>query len=271
MLNNNNRIQPLIVRIIISNLTILLIFIFWFFYSTFDMVINFIIIGLSIIALGIFLVVIIIRNGIKTRNLTAIGILVMVLFFFLSDTLFYFIPNIQPILFSFYNLIGIKHTFNLILFSFLSSIVFIKIISIYIYIRLKPDIIKIGRGDTFFQYFTNDLNQKKKVLLLVLFPLSALVEEMIYRSLFLSFLIYYFNFNLVFGILFASFIFAIVHYSTLNDSGYMLSLVISSIIYFITLIELGLLYAWLFHLTTNLSVLLFYYQEKAKIAKIKSY
>jgi membrane protease YdiL (CAAX protease family) len=234
------------------------------------MVINVVILSLSIIVIGISLIVSLVKRGTKTNYLTALGILVMVLFFFLIDTLFYFIPNIQPFLFSFYDLIGLTHSFNFILFSFLSLIVFIKIISIYVYIRLKPNVIKIGQGDTFFQYFTNDFNQRKMALLLVLFPLSALVEEMIYRSLFLSFLIYYFNFNLVFGILFASFVFAVVHYSASKDSGYMLSLVISSIIYFIALLELGLLSAWIFHLSTNLSVLLFYYQRKSKVSKIKS-
>jgi membrane protease YdiL (CAAX protease family) len=164
-------------------------------------------------------------------------------------------------------LIGLKHTSNFALFLFLSSIVLIKIVSIYIYIKLKPEVIKIGRGDAFFQYFTDNFNQKKKALLFVLFPLSAFVEELIYRSLFLSFLIYYFNFNLVFGIFFASFIFGVVHYSSSRDSGYILSLVISSVIYFIALIELGLLYAWIFHLTTNLLVLLFYYQRKTKNTK----
>ncbi|MHA1930904.1 MAG: CPBP family glutamic-type intramembrane protease [Promethearchaeota archaeon] len=108
-------------------------------------------------------------------------------------------------------------------------------------------------------------------LLLILFPLSALVEELIYRSLFLSFLIYYFNFNLFFGIMIASFIFGVVHYSTSKDSGYMLSLIISSVVYFVALIELGLLYAWIFHLTTNLFVLLFYYRRKIDISKVKSH
>ena len=268
MLNNDNRIQSTIVSIIVSNLSILLVFIFWFFYSTFDVVINVIVICLSIIIIGICLIVSIFKKGIKTRNLTPLGIVIMVLFFFLIDTFFYFTPNIQPFLFSFYNLIGLKHIFNIALFSFLSSIVLIKIISIYIYIRLKPEVIKIGKGDEFFQYFTNSINKKKMIFLLLLFPLSAFIEELIYRSLFLSFLIYYFNFNLVVGILLASVIFGFVHYSSSKDSGYLFSLVISSIIYFVALIELGLLFAWIFHLVTNISVLLFYYQSRRRKQKI---
>ena len=264
MQNNDNRIQATIVSIILSNLSILLIFLFWFFYSTFNIVTNVIVICLSIFIIGICLIVLLYKKGIKTRNLTPLGIIIMVLLFFLMDSFFYFIPNIQPFLFSFYNLIGLEHIFNIALFSFLSSIVLIKIISIYIYTKLRPDIIKIGKGDDFFQYFTNNINNKKIVFLLLLFPLSAFVEELIYRSLFLSFLIYYFNFNLIVGILLASVIFGVVHYSTSKDSGYLLSLVISSIIYFVALIELGLLFAWAFHLITNLFVLLFYYQTRRR-------
>ncbi|MFW9897261.1 MAG: type II CAAX prenyl endopeptidase Rce1 family protein [Candidatus Thorarchaeota archaeon] len=189
----------------------------------------------------------------------------MVLFFFLIDTIFYFIPNVHPFFFSFFDLFGLRHSFNFGLFLLLSTILLIKIVGIYIYIRLKSNIIREGRGDAFFQYFSNGLNQKKKILLMILFPLSALVEELIYRSLFLSFLIYYFNFNLVMGILLGSFLFALVHYSTANDSGYMLSLIISSIIYFIALLELGLLFSWIYHLITNVSVLFFYYRRKLKI------
>ncbi|MHA2008382.1 MAG: CPBP family glutamic-type intramembrane protease [Promethearchaeota archaeon] len=94
---------------------------------------------------------------------------------------------------------------------------------------------------------------------MLLFPLSALVEELIYRSLFLSFLMYYFNFNLVVGIMFSSFIFGFVHFSKKKNHNHTLSIIISSIIYFIALIQLGLLFAWILHLFTNLSVLLIYY------------
>ncbi len=270
MQSTDNRIQSTIKSIIITNLTILLIIFYWVIYSTIDMVFNLIIICISIITIGISLIVSIYKAGLETSNLAILGILIAVLFFFLMDVVFYLAPNTQPILFSFYNLIGLKHSVNFTLFFFLSLIVFIKIIIIYIYVKLNPEILKRGRGDAFFQYFTNDLNKKKKIYLLVLFPLSAFIEEVIYRGLSLSFLVYYFNFNLFFGIMVASFLFALVHYSSSNDSGYTLSLVISSMIYFVALIELGLLSAWIFHLATNLFVLLFYYQGTTKVVKIKS-
>ncbi|MFW9818410.1 MAG: hypothetical protein ACFFE5_02275, partial [Candidatus Thorarchaeota archaeon] len=46
--------------------------------------------------------------------------------------------------------------------------------------------------------------------------------------------------------------------------GHVISTLISSIIYSLALIQLGLLYPWIFHLSTNLFVLLFYYQGKKK-------
>ena len=264
MLDNNNRIQSKITVIIFSYLSILLIFLFWFFYSTLDMIINLILVGLSILAIIIYLIIIVLKIRAKSENLASFGLLIVFLFFFLIEIILNFIPNAQPFLFSFYSLIGLKHSFDIALFSFLSLIVLIKIMSIYLYVRLRPNTIEIGKGDEFFQYFTNDINKKKITFLLLLFPLSAFIEELIYRSLFLSFLIYYFNFNLVVGILLVSIIFGLVHYSSSRDSGYMLSLVLSSIIYFVSLIELGLLYAWTFHLITNLSVLFFYYRAKRR-------
>lgn len=268
MIINHNRTQSKIVSIIISNISILLIFLFWFFYSTFGIIINLVIICSSILTIVGYLLVIIIKKRPKPKNLTPLGILMIFQLFLLIDIIFSSIPNIQPFLFSFYNLFGIKHYLNIALFSFLSVIVIVKVIGIFLYFRLKPEVIKIGKGDEFFQYFTIDVNKKKKIFLLVLFPLSALVEESIYRSLFLSFLVYYFNFNLVIGILLASFLFVIVHFSASKDFGYIFSLVISSLIYFVSLIELGLLYAWLFHLVTNLFVLLFYYQTRKRKEKI---
>jgi membrane protease YdiL (CAAX protease family) len=264
MLDDELKIQSTIVSIIMSNLSILLIFVFWFLYSVLNMVLNLIFISFSIIILGSYVIICIYKKRLKTRNLTALGVLIMVLFFFLVDTIFYFIPNINPFFFSFFDLFGLIHSFDLGLFLLLSSILLIKILSIYLYIRLRSNVIRDGRGDAFFQYFSNGLDRKKRSLLGILFPLSALVEELIYRSLFLSFLVYYFNFNLVMGIILGSFVFALVHYSTTNDSGYMVSLIISSVIYFIALIELGLLFAWIYHLLTNVTVLFFYYRRRSK-------
>jgi hypothetical protein len=69
------------------------------------------------------------------------------------------------------------------------------------------------------------------------------------------------------GVMMSSFLFIFVHTVALKNTGQMISLLISSIIYFVALISLGILYAWFFHLTTNLFVLLFYYQRKKKELK----
>jgi membrane protease YdiL (CAAX protease family) len=128
----------------------------------------------------------------------------------------------------------------------------------------NPRILEIGKGDEIFQYFTKDLSEKKKIFMPILFPLSALIEELVYRSLILSFLMVYFNFNSFVGIFFASIIFGIVHLSASKNWGHVVSTLLSSIIYSIALIQLGLLYSWGFHLTTNIFVLLFYYRTRKK-------
>ncbi|MFX0082880.1 MAG: lysostaphin resistance A-like protein [Candidatus Hodarchaeota archaeon] len=128
----------------------------------------------------------------------------------------------------------------------------------------NPRILELGKGDEIFQYFTNNLSNNKKLLIPILFPLSALIEELIYRSLILSFLIYYLNVSSIFGIIFASLIFGIVHLSASKNWGHVISTLLSSIIYFIALIQLGILYSWGFHLTTNIFVLLFYYLTRRK-------
>ncbi|MFX1377360.1 MAG: lysostaphin resistance A-like protein [Promethearchaeota archaeon] len=128
----------------------------------------------------------------------------------------------------------------------------------------NPKILEFGKGDEVFQYFTSNINNKKKLFIPLLFPLSALIEELIYRSLILSFLIYYFKFDFVVGIIIASIIFGLVHFSASKNWGHVVSTLISSLIYFIALIHLGLLYSWVFHLTTNLFVLLFYYLTRRK-------
>ncbi|MFX0043657.1 MAG: type II CAAX prenyl endopeptidase Rce1 family protein, partial [Candidatus Hodarchaeota archaeon] len=118
------------------------------------------------------------------------------------------------------------------------------------------------KGDEIFEYFARDITNKKKTLILILFPLGAFVEEFLYRCLFLSVLIYSFKWNLLFSIFFISGLFGIVHYSASKNVGHVLSTLISSLIYFYALINLGLLYPWLFHFLTNLLVVLFYVQNR---------
>lgn len=167
---------------------------------------------------------------------------------------FFFIP--------FESLVGLKHNHNIILILLFISIVLLKLIGVKIYFTKNVKLLKDGRGDEIFQYFTGNLTYKKVLTSVILFPLGAFVEELIYRSLLLGVVIYYTNWNYTISIIFISIIFGLVHYSTSHNWGHVFSTLISSIIYSLALIQLGLLYPWIFHLMTNLFVLLFYYQRK---------
>ena len=264
----NDSIRQTVKNRIASNLVVILIFLYWFFYSTFNYVFNFFLFCFSIL----FIVCILLikhKKGLISKTISLYGLLMLVLLFFLLDIVFYSISNVSPFLFSFYNLIGLTHTFAIIIFSILLSLILIKLLGVYVYFMKNPRIIESEKGDKIFQFFTTDLSNDKLILLLLLFPLSSFVEELIYRSLILSFLIYYFNFELIVGVFFASVIFGFVHLSKYR--GQVFSAFISSIIYFIALIQLGFLYSWIFHLLNNLFVLFFYYQASGKMIVDETY
>ncbi|MFX1572646.1 MAG: type II CAAX prenyl endopeptidase Rce1 family protein [Promethearchaeota archaeon] len=145
--------------------------------------------------------------------------------------------------------------------------VLLKLGVIKIYFMNNLKILEAGGGDEIFQYFTKEIDYQKIIMFLLLFPLSAFIEELIYRSILLSFFIYYFNLNIFIGITVISVIFGFVHYTASKNWGHVFSTLISSVIYFFALIQLGLLFAWMFHLITNLFVILFYYQARRKTNK----
>jgi membrane protease YdiL (CAAX protease family) len=140
----------------------------------------------------------------------------------------------------------------------------LKLIGVKLFFMKNEKILKEGRGDDLFKYFTKDLTRKKILLLVILFPLVAFIEELIYRSFFLSILTYYLNWDIIISIVVISIIFGLVHYSTSQNWGHVLSTFISSVIYSFALIQLGILYPWIFHLATNLFVILFYYKTFKK-------
>ncbi|NVM34234.1 MAG: CPBP family intramembrane metalloprotease [Candidatus Lokiarchaeota archaeon] len=150
------------------------------------------------------------------------------------------------------------------------SIILLKLIGIKIYFSRNTNILEKGSGDDIFQFFTKNFTYKKVILLVILFPLVAFIEELIYRSFLLSVLTYYLNWDYILSIIVISVIFGLVHYSTSQNWGHVISTLISSIIYSLALIQLGLLYPWIFHLMTNLFVLLFYSQGKKKIVNQKA-
>ncbi|MFX1503486.1 MAG: CPBP family intramembrane glutamic endopeptidase [Promethearchaeota archaeon] len=249
---------------IIYNSLISLIFLFWFFYTTSD--------NISIllsICLVIFLVVLIKffkdrRHGFEAKQKIFYVLLFIIPFSLYGNIIFLTRTSAPTYLIPFNSLVGMKHNHNLILALAYFSIIMLKLIGVKFYFTKNEKILKEGRGDDLFKYFTKDITSKKILLLVILFPLVAFIEELIYRSFFLSLLTYYLKWDIIISIVVISIIFGLVHYSTSKNWGHVISTFISSIIYSFALIQLGILYPWLFHLGTNLAVLLFYYQAFKK-------
>jgi membrane protease YdiL (CAAX protease family) len=157
-----------------------------------------------------------------------------------------------------------EHNHNIFLFLIYFSVIILKLLGIKVYFSRNKKFFEVGQGDEIFQFFIKERDSKRIIFIVILFPLSALVEELIYRSLLISIFTYYLNFNYILSIIVISIIFGLVHYSTSHNWGHVISTLLSSIIYSLALIQLGILYPWLFHLSTNLFVLLFYYQASKK-------
>jgi membrane protease YdiL (CAAX protease family) len=204
------------------------------------------------------------RKNIFTNKEIFLYILLFLIPFSLLANIILFYNTSINIFIPFDSLVGINHNHNILLFLLYFSIILLKLIGIKIYFSRNVKILKEGGGDEIFQFFTENLNYKKVIYLIMLFPLIAFTEELIYRTLLLSVLTYYFKWEYFLSVIFISIIFGLVHFSTSQKWGHVLSTLISSIIYAFALIQLGLFYPWIFHLSTNLFVLLFYYQGKKK-------
>ena len=262
MANQNNLIKTKIRRRILYNSTIFLIFLFWFCYSMFDNIILLYLICFVLVFFIIFSLIIDSKQGLNTQNIIIYISLLLIPIVFLIVISFSYIPFSPPFFFSFTNLIGIRHKIDILSFLILFSLILLKLIGIKVYMGKSAEILEVGKGDPIFQFFTVDVNYEKIVLFILLFPLSAFVEELIYRSLLLSFFVYYYNLNVLIGIAIISIIFGLVHFSTSKNWGHVISTLISSVIYSFALIQLGILYAWILHLITNLFVILFYFQAR---------
>ncbi len=260
---DENRVKTRLINSIIYNAIIFLIFIYWFFFSSFDnIIILFILCGVIIfVILAKFLTER--KNGFTTKELLLYILLFLIPFSLIANIILFYNTSIN-IFIPFNSLVGVNHNHNFFLFLIYFSIVLLKLIGIKIYFSRNVKILEQGGGDQIFQFFTSNLNYKKVILLIILFPLVAFTEELIYRTLLLSVLTYYLNWEYFLSILFISIIFGLVHFSTSQSWGHVISTLISSIIYSLALIQLGLLYPWIFHLSTNLFVLFFYYQGKKK-------
>jgi len=264
MLNSDTKIETKIVNNTVYYLVIFFIFLFWFFYSTYDNISILILICFSMLSLTIYSLIKNLRQEMELGTKIFHILLIFIPITFVLDIIYLYEPLAPPFFIPFYNLVGIKHHHNIILILILFSLIFLKLLGVKIYFSMSIKINSDWKGDEIFEFFAQDITNKKIILILVLFPLGAFVEEFIYRCLFLSVLIYSLNWDLVFSIFFISGLFGIVHYSASKNLGHVVSTLISSLIYFYALINLGLLYPWIFHFLTNLFVVLFYVQNRKK-------
>jgi membrane protease YdiL (CAAX protease family) len=264
---NEDLVKNRIKKTLVYNIIIFLIFLFWFFYSSYDNIII-----LFLICVIIFLLIFVkyitdLKSGVTLKDRILYILLGLIPFALFGNVILFYNTSIT-IFIPFNSLVGIEHHFNIALFLLYFSIILLKLIGIRVYFSKNLHLLEEGRGDEIFRFFTQNITYKKIILLLILFPLVAFIEELIYRTLLLSVLTYYLNWNYILSIIFISIIFGLVHYSASSNWGHVISTLISSIIYSLALIQLGLLYPWIFHLSTNLFVLLFYYQATRKRTEI---
>jgi len=245
---------------------ILFTFIFWFVYSSLDSI-SLVIFIVFIISLLIFIIILRkFRQGISVQEKVLYCLLTVIPFSLYINVIYFSRAYSSPFFIPFYSLVGIIHDHNIILVLFYFSIILVKLIVIKIYFVRKMKTSDYGRGEEIFRYFVRDITIRKVLLISIYFPLSAFIEELIYRSLLLSVFMYYLKLNFIISTIIVSLIFGLVHYSASRNWRHVLSTLISSFVYSFALIQLGILYPWLFHLSTNLFVLLFYHQARKKKA-----
>jgi len=269
MIYIENQTKRRIKNSIVYNSIIILVFLIWFSYSMLANLLIPILICLIILSFVIINFLIDQKQEISFKEqIIYLFLIFLPVYLFINIIVSYYV-NPTFFIIPFEILAGIKHNHNIILIFFYFSIVLLKLIGVKIYFVKNVKFLEEGRGDEIFQYFTRNLTYKKVLILIILFPLVAFVEELIYRSFLLGVIIYVTNWNYTISIIFISIIFGMVHYFTSHNWGHVFSTLLSSIIYSLALIQLGLLYPWMFHLLTNAFVLLFYYQAK-KNNRIKS-
>lgn len=239
-----------------------MIVLFWFFRSAYDNI--FVSYFLSILII-IFIILSFFYN-IRKNNKTSVKIFHIILLLipisFIIEIIYVYEPFTSAVFFSFYNLIGITLNHDLVLILFYFTLTILKVLPIRFFYNRIIKVFEKRRFDDFFEYFINNISKKKLIMLTLLLPLSAFIEEFIFRSLLLTVLVNYLNWNMIIAIIFISLVFGFSHYSASKNWLHFLSTTFSSIIYFLALIQLGLLYPWLLHLTTNSLALLFFYQHK---------
>ncbi|MFW9772874.1 MAG: lysostaphin resistance A-like protein [Candidatus Thorarchaeota archaeon] len=258
---NPEKTELRIVRNLLYNIIILLIVFFWFFRSTYDNLSGSYILSFLIISSITLSFIYNIKKGCKNSVKIFHLILFLIPISFIIELIYVYEPFTSAIFISFYNLIGIRHNHDIFLITLYFALTVLKVLPIKLFYNRIIKLNEKNRFDDFFEYFAKDFNRNKLILIILLLPLAAFIEEFIFRSLLLTVLVNYLNWNNIIAILFISLVFGFSHYSSSKNWLHFLSTTFSSIIYFLALIQLGLLYPWLLHLTTNSLALLFFYQN----------
>lgn len=261
MLNNEDKTENKVIKTIIYNLIIFLVILLWFFYSTFDIPLLLILVSCLIALLILFSYIFNIRITNKLSIKLFHILLMLIPFSFLIEIIFFYEPLSPPVFISYHSLIGITLNHNLILFIIYLSLTILKVLPIKFFNKRIIRMFQNREVDEYFKYFLRKFSVKKSLLLLFLLPLSAFIEEFVFRSLLITLFVNYLNWNIILVILFIAFVFGLSHYTSSKNWLHFLSTFFSSIIYSLALVQLGLLYPWILHLTTNLLAILFFYQS----------
>ncbi|MFX1497920.1 MAG: type II CAAX prenyl endopeptidase Rce1 family protein [Promethearchaeota archaeon] len=258
---NPEKAEQRITRNLFYNIITFLIIVFWFFRSTYDNLVGSYLLSFSII----FFIALSLFYNIKLNSKRSIKvfhiILLLIPISFIIELIYAYEAFTSAVFFPFYNLIGIKLNYDPFLILLYFTLTILKVLPIKFFYKKIVKLTDEKRSDDFFEYFTNNITNKKLVLIFLLLPLSAFIEEFIFRSLLLTVLVNYLNWNILIAIMFISLVFGFSHFSSSKNWLHFLSTTLSSIIYFFALIQLGLLYPWLLHLTTNSLALVFFYQK----------
>ena len=254
-------------RRILFNLVILLIFISWSSHSLMSLPAILPIIDLSLFTLAIFIIILALRKNLEFYDKIINLIFSLIAIFYLIDVIFLNDSLLFPLIIQYSELIGIQHNHNFLLFLVLLGFIILKISPVKLKFIKRKGFVNLNLEGGIFEFFT--LENKKDVvgLLVISLPLAAFVEEFLYRSVFLSFFTVYLNWNIIFSTIVISIGFGLAHFTSSKNFLHVISASISSLIYIIALVELGLVYAWILHLSTNIIAIIFFYPEIKKLSK----
>lgn len=257
-----------IVKLLVYHLNIFIIILLWFLYP-YRYEFFFLIVVLCLFL--IFCPIIIWREYLKeTVFVSDQAIYILFIYFsflYLFDATAPFDTMLLFFLFPFDKLVGINHNHNLFLFSVLFLLILVKLLPFKLKFVKNSRVYNNNPKNRVFDYFLQKEKTSRVYLFGLLIPLSAFVEEFIYRTLLLSFLINLFELELILSFIIVAVVFGAVHISTSKNWGIFIFTFVSSLIYSIALIFLGIIYAWILHLSNNLLAIVFFYSQNKKNQK----